>query len=199
MNKGSRHGETPLHCAAGSGEGAVRLLLGVGADPHTASADGQTPLHRAAENHELGIVRLLLEVGADPTAAAQDGTTPLHSAMLPMGVACMFDNLLGAEADEEAVAKVREQFVGNALEVERMLVAAGASPTTLEELAEGEIEGEGQEEVGEEDSSEDGEEDSSEEGGVSLGVYMNKLCSKLGSRVVLEAVAAGFCQRGMQG
>jgi ankyrin repeat protein len=44
------------------------LLIERGADVHSATQEGWTPLHGAAVEGELGTVRLLLERGADASA-----------------------------------------------------------------------------------------------------------------------------------
>ncbi len=44
------------------------------------SKDGNTPLHRAAENGKLDVVKYFVENGADAKAANKDGKTPLHCA-----------------------------------------------------------------------------------------------------------------------
>jgi ankyrin repeat protein len=42
------------------------------------SKDGNTPLHRAAENGKLDVVKYFVENGADAKAANKDGKNPLH-------------------------------------------------------------------------------------------------------------------------
>ena len=72
-------GETPLHHATASGNGAVAiLLLDRGADPNDADADGTTALHLAAGNNDLEIARILLDRGAEVNVQEEDSWTPLH-------------------------------------------------------------------------------------------------------------------------
>jgi ankyrin len=54
-------------------------LVGRGADVNTASAQGFTPLHRAAQNGHTAVVEYLLSKGATPTST-QSGETPLDMA-----------------------------------------------------------------------------------------------------------------------
>lgn len=67
---------SPLHAAAWAcSEACVEALLGAGADPGAADADGETPLLVAAKCGATGTVRRLLEAGADPSAVDNNGYT----------------------------------------------------------------------------------------------------------------------------
>ena len=44
----------------------VREMLEEGADPNAKDKDGNTPLHKAADEGRFDVVKLLLERGADP-------------------------------------------------------------------------------------------------------------------------------------
>ena len=58
----------------------VRDLLNYGADVHTTTNDGNTPLHLAAQRGHAIITGLLLEKGADVDAVNLAGETPLYFA-----------------------------------------------------------------------------------------------------------------------
>ena len=51
--------------------------------------DGQSPLHRAADNGHAAIVTLLLAAGAEREAKDQWGDTPLDRAVEKKHAACM--------------------------------------------------------------------------------------------------------------
>ena len=68
--------------AANLDPNVTRLLLDLGADANSESADGWTPLHGAAANPNPAVTQLLLERGADPNAVSADGWTPLHRAAM---------------------------------------------------------------------------------------------------------------------
>jgi ankyrin repeat protein len=93
---GMSSGETPLHAALASADGArqvavVQVLLAAGADPnaHTrpgvatgafmrdARTRGETPLHRAAAFSGTRVLGMLLDAGARIDAADAHGDTPL--------------------------------------------------------------------------------------------------------------------------
>ena len=58
----------------------VELLAKNGADPNKASADGKTPLHKAAMAGHAEVVEVLLGAGADATAKDRSGRTALELA-----------------------------------------------------------------------------------------------------------------------
>lgn len=74
-------GVTPLVAATrDSYEGrpeAVTTLLANGADPRTADAQGNTPLHHAVRGADAGIAALLVDAGAEVDAVNAAGCTPL--------------------------------------------------------------------------------------------------------------------------
>ncbi len=81
--------------------GAVRALLGRGADVNAAQADGATGLHWAAHWDDLEMAGVLIRAGANARAANRDGATPLFLAT-ENGSAPMIRALLEAGADPNA-------------------------------------------------------------------------------------------------
>lgn len=59
---------------------AVDLLLEYGASPNLANAEGETPLHCAAQAYNDKAISALLEIGAQPNSTDRWGNTPLHLA-----------------------------------------------------------------------------------------------------------------------
>lgn len=90
LNAEASNGTTALHAAAGrTDEAALVMLLERGADPNVAynaddgpryPMDGETPLHRAAQNGNIDGVSALLEHGGNATAVDGQGRTPLDRA-----------------------------------------------------------------------------------------------------------------------
>ena len=77
-----RGGSTPLLFSARSGDAeSARLLLGAGADPNDALADGLPALTLAAYSGHAAVAAVLLDGGANPDATAI-GFTALHAAVL---------------------------------------------------------------------------------------------------------------------
>ena len=90
-----------VRAAAAQDRDAVRTLLGAGADPDAARADGVTALLWAAHWDDREMVDLLLGAGADPDAAEDHGVTPLARAC-ENASAGMVERLLAAGADPNA-------------------------------------------------------------------------------------------------
>lgn len=59
----------------------IDLLLDAGADVNQVSPEGDTPLHIAAQQNDVGMIDELVSRGADLNAANQYGFTPLDAAM----------------------------------------------------------------------------------------------------------------------
>ncbi len=88
VNARSRNdeGNTALHGAAAGWQPARRaavatLLLARGADLEAADAEGNTPLHLAAQVDAADVIKLLLRQGAAVNARRGDGKTPLGAAV----------------------------------------------------------------------------------------------------------------------
>ena len=74
-------GASPLHYAAMNGDsGALKALLGAGANPNARDADGRTPLHMAAFTTRKDNAMLLLQAGSDPLLKTNDGRDVLSMA-----------------------------------------------------------------------------------------------------------------------
>ena len=77
----SLQGWRPLHTATSAGhEPVVRLLISLGADVGTTTAQARTPLHYAASKGHRELVDVLLAHGAQPDAADENKATALHRA-----------------------------------------------------------------------------------------------------------------------
>jgi len=94
----------------------VAALLGIGADVHSKSNDGSTPLHFAAANESDEVAALLISSGANVNATTEDGSTLLHIA------AGYAEDRDGDEDDEE----YQENGFGPFEEVTALLLANGA-------------------------------------------------------------------------
>ena len=87
VNQRGARDRTPLHAAAGSGDGTAlaRGLLERGADVDARDLLGRTPLHAATSSGwgdgDGRMVSLLAEAGADVNARSASGATPLHGAV----------------------------------------------------------------------------------------------------------------------
>ena len=82
-NAVNKHGQTPLHTAAGGEKDCPELceiLLKHDARINAVDKDGNQPLHLACEQCHTETVKWMLSHGADTNAANKHGQTPLHTA-----------------------------------------------------------------------------------------------------------------------
>lgn len=135
------HNQTALGYSAWKGDvAAVDLLLSRGANIHTRSADGTTPITMAAhgEDHDSAtlIAEKLIARGADVLAANNGGGTALHAAaaagnerlvarLIKAGANVMASTSDGYRPLERAIER---QKVG----VIKQLLAAGAKVTEIQ-------------------------------------------------------------------
>jgi hypothetical protein len=75
-------GYTPLHSRSRSIRGNIKSLLDLGADVHAVAPSIGTPLHSAADAHNVANTALLLEYGASVDAVNQRGYIPLEQRLL---------------------------------------------------------------------------------------------------------------------
>ena len=134
---GAQPATTPLIEAVKSDDtGAVRALLGQGADVNGPEADGTTALHWATHQDDLTTADMLINAGADADAATPYGVTPLSLAAIN-GSAAMIDALLRAGADPNHASPEGETPLmttarTGAAEAIRVLLDHGASVDAVE-------------------------------------------------------------------
>jgi len=75
------YGNTPLHSRSRSIFGNIKSLLELGADVNNNGSSIGTPLHSAADSHNVENTALLLAYGAKPEAVNSRGYTPLEQAL----------------------------------------------------------------------------------------------------------------------
>ena len=80
---------------------AVNLLLDHGADANIASADGNSPMHRAVSNGFFDIAKRLVEKGSDVNLQNKEGITPLF-----LGVKNKHEQLIKLLIENEADVKI---------------------------------------------------------------------------------------------
>ncbi|MGV9696976.1 ankyrin repeat domain-containing protein [Streptomyces sp. NPDC003470] len=117
--------------------GAVRALLGAGADPDVVGDDGLPVLCAAVAAYDAGVADALVEGGADPDRALPDGTTPLWRAV-DGGSPAVVTAVLGREPRLRLPAETRERLLdlargwyeaGAAEELRRRTGATGPAET----------------------------------------------------------------------
>jgi len=126
-----------IHDSAFDGDTeAVRRWLAVGQNVNQANMDGDTALHMAVLNGQVGTARFLLsEAQAHPNAVGSGGKSPLHVAAAgPAGVSYECVRMLlehGAAVnavDHEGNAPLSIACVVGSFEVASLLLTAGADP-----------------------------------------------------------------------
>lgn len=112
-NAEDRHLATPLHVAAGAGQGeAAKKLIKCGANVCKEDRWRGTPLHRAAQNGQTELAELLLRSGAACGTVDEWGSTPLHRAVAKCQLA-VAEQLLSNSAGRDAVGANAEDRAGN--------------------------------------------------------------------------------------
>eukprot|EP01128_Nolandella_sp_AFSM9_P008999 TRINITY_DN563_c0_g1_i1.p1 TRINITY_DN563_c0_g1~~TRINITY_DN563_c0_g1_i1.p1 ORF type:complete len:675 (+),score=118.95 TRINITY_DN563_c0_g1_i1:60-2027(+) len=78
FNAQDSHGATALFWAVWGGHlEAASYLLGNGALPNMSTDAGESPLHMAADNEDIGMIEMLISYGAEVNIMTLDGETPL--------------------------------------------------------------------------------------------------------------------------
>ena len=130
VNARTEAGDTALIVAAQRAGGArvVEYLLDKGANLKTATNDGATALHRAAECGDVDVLKLLVDKGADVDAQRKSpfgGQSPLASAVVfGHGAAVRYLLSKGAKANIGDAGLSRAVFQGN-VEIVKALLEAG--------------------------------------------------------------------------
>lgn len=76
-------GWTPLHCAAGSGNGdIVKWLIVSDVNVNMLTPTGYNGMHQAAMNGHVNIMMVLAAMGVDVNCKTVDQQTPLHLAAM---------------------------------------------------------------------------------------------------------------------
>jgi ankyrin repeat protein len=127
-------GVTPLHWASGLGSKTVEVLLAAGADGSARIAEtGSTPAHIAAEGANAHALAVLAKSGAAMDARDADGQAPIHIAARardPVALAALI--AAGARLNARD-AEGRAPLHLASVEAARLLVAAGADTSAIDE------------------------------------------------------------------
>jgi ankyrin repeat protein len=136
VNAATLVGTTPLFPAVNVSAEAARLLLDHGADPNRATRAGVTPI---LFTRDAAVVSLLVAKGADVRARSKVGETALMD-VAARGDLASAKLLLERGADVNAVDHrgytalvLAAHFDGDAVELVRLLLAAGADPRSIAE------------------------------------------------------------------
>ena len=98
----SKHGYTPLHITAATGQNdCLRILIQYGADIDTKAEKGLSALHLAALNGNSHCIQTLIENGVEIEALSNEGARALHYAADNGKLACL-QTLIDHGADIEA-------------------------------------------------------------------------------------------------
>eukprot|EP00300_Choanocystis_sp_HF-7_P005336 c14025_g1_i3.p1 GENE.c14025_g1_i3~~c14025_g1_i3.p1 ORF type:complete len:240 (+),score=22.65 c14025_g1_i3:40-759(+) len=101
----AENGYTALHCAAFNGaQGAIELLLELGANVNATDNRAYTPLHLVSRDDQISTVAVLIHHNANINAVDRDGWTPLMMAVF-FGRANVMSYLIRAGASLTHKAK----------------------------------------------------------------------------------------------
>lgn len=78
INAPDMRNNTPLHSRAVSGRSSMKVLLELGANVHSKNTYEYTPLHTAAQSHNVANTKLLIAYGANVHEQNDTGLTPLE-------------------------------------------------------------------------------------------------------------------------
>jgi len=109
----------------------IRLMLAAGADPNSATVDGDTALHRVRSE---AAAQLLIDAGVERNARNSEGRTPLHQARNAGIVRVLVE--AGADVDARDLEGKTPLFDCYDAEVTRALLRAGANPNAHDENGE---------------------------------------------------------------
>jgi ankyrin repeat protein len=127
---------TLLDAAERGDRAAVLQLLGTGANPNAAGADGTTAIMWAASNDDAELVHALIKAGASVAAKNQYGTSALTEAAI-IGSPAVIEALLQAGADPntrnpEGETPLMTAARAGHVDAARLLVKAGADVNAQE-------------------------------------------------------------------
>ncbi|GLH09915.1 Protein fem-1 homolog B [Gryllus bimaculatus] len=130
-----KDGMTALHHASVHGQtDCLRVLLDKGVNLNVQDRCGRTPLHHAAQHGHKECLAALMARGADLGSRDNNSWTPLHVASREGKADCVEALLTGGAAvdslDKEGWTPLIYAVDRRHKEVERLLLAAGATPET---------------------------------------------------------------------
>lgn len=131
------YGNTPLHNRARSFRGNIKSLLDLGADVHNTTPSVGTPLHAAADSHNVENTALLLEYGATVDAVNKRGLTPLEQALLTCSNIDIVKMLALAKLHLNAGAPITQRMSEFVIEIGKRFEfhRAGFNPESVSEFS----------------------------------------------------------------